>query len=165
MQNINGDPVSASVLLAYGLLILLYLLILRLLLNLLQQMTNKHYTAKSVIDRDIHRVMNDNVETSMHAFNVYSLATLIVKAGVTTIAMAAIVVLLVVKVGIFATTLLVLICLILLWTLNQWLRRREKAGGLRQEIRKYTQRAGSAGTVVLLSIALVVLLFVMIVIH
>lgn len=161
METLANDTTSLPMLLAYGLLILLYLLILKLLLNFLQQMGDKHRTQKSVIDVDIHNTMTPQVESSMHTFDVYSIAIVIAKGGITATAMAAIIVLLVLKVGILATALLILIVIVFLWGLNHWLNHREKVGTIR-EIRRYVQKSGSVGSVVMLSIALVVVLFGMI---
>jgi len=165
MDTVANSGFSLPIFLMYGLLILLYLIILRLLLNLLQQLGDKHAYQRSVVDRDIHQTMTRRVETSMHAFNVYDLAIVIAKAGITTIAMAAIIILLTVKFGIVATILLIAITIILLYTVDRWLKSREKPGSFRADVRKYVQKAGSVGTIVMLSIALVVLLFVMIWLH
>jgi hypothetical protein len=165
MNTLATDGISFPILLAYGLLILLYLLILKLLLNLLQQMGDKHRIQKSVIDRDVHRVMTPQVDSSMQTFDPYGVAIIIAKGGITAISMAAVIILSVLKVGIVATALLVVIAVLFLWAINHWLKAREKAGSVRDEIRKYVQKSGSMGTIVLLSILLVVLLFVMIVIH
>ena len=165
MESIADNGVTFPVLIAYGFLIFLYLVILRLLLNLLQQMGDKHVLQKSVIDRDIHSTMTNRVETSMHAFDVYSVAIVIAKGGIATLAMAAIIILLVIKVGILATILLIAIVIMLLYAYNRWTKSRERAESLRGEIKKNIQKAGSMGTIVMLSIALVALLFVMLVLH
>jgi uncharacterized membrane protein YidH (DUF202 family) len=162
MNSLAENGVTFSSLIAYGILIFLYLVILRLLLNMLQQMSDQHVLQKSVIDRDIHKTMTNRVETSMHAFDIYSVAIVIAKGGIATLAMAAIIVLLIVKVGLLATIFLIAIVILLLYGYNRWARSREKAESLRGEIRKNIQKAGSGGMILLLSIALVVLLFVMI---
>jgi small-conductance mechanosensitive channel len=165
MNTLAANGLSFPILLAYGLLILLYLLILKLLINLLQQMGDKHMLQRSVIDRDIHQTMTNRVETSMHAFDIYSVAIVIAKGGIAVLAMAAVMVLLVLKVGVLATMLLVIVVILLLYAYNQWVRSREKDKSIRGEIRKYVQKSGSIGMILLLSISLVVLLFVMILIH
>jgi len=165
MESLAANGISFPVLLAYGMIILLYLVILRLLLNLLQQMGDKHRTQRSVIDVDVHRTMTPQVDSSMHAFDIYSIAIVIAKGGIAMVAMAAMIVLLAIKVGILATVLIVAMVVLCLWTVNQWLRSREKVGSIGGEMRKYVQKSGSMGTVVLLSIVLVVLLFIMIWMH
>lgn len=164
MDSVADNGVTFSSLIAYGILIFLYLVILRLLLNVLQQMSDKHILQKSVIDRDIHRTMTSRVETSMHAFDVYSVAIVIAKGGIATLAMAAIIVLLVIKVGLLATVLLITIVILLLYGYSRWAKSREKAESLRGEIKKNLQKAGGIGTILMLSIALVALLFVMMVV-
>jgi hypothetical protein len=157
----SDNSIGLGVFLAYGILILLYLIILRLLLNLLQQMGDKHIAQRSVIDRDIHRTMTNHVETSMHAFDAYNIAIVIVKGGISAIAMAAIIVLLVIKFGFLATGVLIVIVVTVIYAVDHWLKSREKPGSFRAEVRKYVQKAGSVGTIIMLSILLVVLLFVM----
>lgn len=166
MQTLSGDSVSLTVLFLYGLIILLYLIILRLLLNMLQQLNDKHHrTQKSIIDVDVHRIMTPQVESSMHAFDISTLAITIAKGGIAAIAMAAIIVLLVLKIGFFATLIIIAIVILIAWALDLWLRSREKPGGIRSEVQKYVQKSGSVGTILLLSILLVILLFIMTWLH
>jgi hypothetical protein len=165
MGSIANSGLSFPVFIAYGFIILLYLFILRLLLNLLQRYGDKHLATRSVIDRDIHRVMTNDVETSMQAFNAYSVAIVIAKGGIAALAMAGAIVVLVLKFGLIAATLLIVIAVSILWGINHWLKSREKPESVRAEVSKNLQKAGSMGMIVMLSIALVVLIFVMIVIH
>jgi 4-hydroxybenzoate polyprenyltransferase len=165
MESLADNGVSFPVLMAYGFVIFLYIIILKLLLNLLQQMGDKHRIQKSVIDVDVHRVMTPEIDSSMQAFNVYSIATVIARGGIAAVAMAAIIVLMVMKVGVLPTFLLITIVIALLWAFNHWMKSREKPESFRGEIRKYIQKSGSVGSVIMLSIALAVLLFVMIIIH
>lgn len=165
MGSIANNGFSLPIFLAYGFIILIYLVILRLLLNLLQQMSDKHISQRSVIDRDIHRVMTNDVETSMQAFNAYNIAIVIAKGGIAAIAMAGVLVVLVLKFGILTAVLLVVMAVAILWAINHWLKSREKPESLRAEIRKNVQKAGSMGSIIMLSIALVALIFVMVLIH
>lgn len=103
--------------------------------------------------------MTNRVETSMHAFDVYDIALIIAKAGIATIAMAAIIVLLVIKVGVLATALLIIITVTVLYAVSTWLKSQEKPGTMRAEVRKYIRKTGGVGTVIILSLALVLLLF------
>lgn len=165
MESIARDGTGLPLLLAYGFVILLYLIILRLLLNMIQQMGDKHLTQRSVVDRDIHKMMDNRVETSMHAFDVYTVALIIAKGGIAALFMAAIIVLLSVKVGILATAMLIAIVITMLWGVNHWLKSQEKTRSIRGEIQKYVQKSGSVGSILLLSIALATLLFALIVMH
>ncbi len=158
MESLSDSSVGLPSLFAYGLLILLYLIILKLLLNLLQRLGKERYH-KSVVDREIHATMTNRVETSMHAFDVYDIALIIAKAGIATIAMAAIIVLLVIKVGVLATALLIIITVTVLYAVSTWLKSQEKPGTMRAEVRKYIRKTGGVGTVIILSLALVLLLF------
>lgn len=164
MQMSDGSPISLAVLVLYGLIISFYLIILRLLLDMLQQL-GRHHTQKSIIDVDIHRTMTSRVENSMHTFDITSVAVTIAKGGISVVAMAAIIVLLVIKVGLIATILFITIVILMAWAMNVWLRSREKPGDVRDQIRKYVLKSGSVGMVLLLSIILVALLFVMILLH
>lgn len=161
-ETATGNMPSMGIFLAYGLLILLYLFILRLLLNLIQRMGDKGAIGKSIIDRDIHQTMTNEVETSMHAFNAYNIAIIIVKFAVAAIAMGAIEVIMVMKFGVLAAALLTVLVVLIAWAFNHWLKSKEEAHNIIGETRKFIANAGSAGTVVLLTIALVVVIFVMI---
>lgn len=164
MDSFSSNTPGLPILLAYGFLILIYLVILRLLLNLLQQMSNKHRIQRSVIDSDIHQTMSSNLDGSMQTFDAYPIAIVIAKGGIAAISMAAVIVLMVIKVGIVATASLVVIVVLFAWAVNHWLRSREKVGTIRQ-ITKVVEKSGSIATVVMLSIVLVVLLFLMIVLQ
>lgn len=162
MHSIAKDGIGFPILLAYGLIILLYLIILRLMLNALQQLGEKHRYQKTVVDADIHRTMNDRIERSMDTFDIYSMAIVIAKGGIAAVAMAAIIILLTLKVGIIATILVITGVVLCLWTANRWLRSQEKAMNIRGEIHKYAQKFGSMGMIIVLSGILVVLLFAMV---
>jgi|GEM_PF-7096634 len=165
MQKLEGDPVNLTLLFLYGLIILLYLFILRLLLNVLQQLNDKHHVQRSVVDVDIRRVMTPQVESSMHAFDISMIAITIAKGAIATVATAVVIILLVLKVGILATALLVAIVVLIAWAVDIWLRSRKKPAGVRAQMYKIVQRSGSFGMILMLSILLVALLFVMIWIH
>lgn len=165
MTDLAANGISFPTLIAYGFLIFTYLIILRVLLNLLEQMSDKYRVHKSVIDRAIHQTVPSDLDSSMQAFNIYSIARVIVRWGIVAIAMAAIIVLLVIKVGYVATALLIAITVILLWAMNHWLKSREKTHSAQAEIRKYIEKSGNVGTIIVLSITLVVLLFLMIMIR
>lgn len=165
MDSLANSGVSFPIFLAYGLLILIYIFILRLLLNLLQQMGDKHSIQRSVVDRDIHQTMTHRVETSMHAFDVYGIAIVIAKGGIATITMATIIIILVIKFGLIVTAFLVSGVVLTLWAINHWLSSLQKPGSLRAEMHKFFQNAGGVGTIITLSIVLVVLIFLMIFIH
>jgi hypothetical protein len=157
------SSISLGTFIAYGVLIFLYLVILKLLLNLLQQMGARQ-SQRSVVDRDIRRTWNRRDESSMYAFDIYGASLVIAKGGIATIAMAAIIVLLVLKFGLLATGVLIVMVVVALYGVDHWLRSREKPDSVRAEIRRALRGAGSMGTIILLSILLVVLLFVMTVI-
>jgi hypothetical protein len=152
---------SLSVILTYGLVILLYLVILRLLLNLLQGVSDKH-RQRSVIDRGIHATMSHRHEGSMQAFDSYGIAVVITKGGIATLSMAAIIVLLSVKIGVPATFLIIISVILVTWAANKWVRSHEK--GTLREARVIAQKAGSMGAVLALSVTLVILLVVLAVI-
>lgn len=160
-----ANGINFPTLIAYGFLILTYIVILRILLNILEQMSDKYRVRKSVIDTAIHRTVPSDLDSSMQAFNIFSVALVIAKWGIVAIAMAAIIVLMVIKVGIIATALLIAITVLLLWAMNRWLKSREKAHSAQAEVRKYIEKSGGVGTIILLSIILVVLLFLMIAIR
>lgn len=164
-SSIAANDINIPTLVAYGFLILTYLIILKVLLNILEQMSDKYRVRKSVIDTAIHRTIPSDLDSSMQAFNIFSVALVIAKWGIVTIAMAAIIVLMVIKVGIIATALLIAITVLLLWAMNRWLKSREKAHSAQAEVRKYIEKSGGVGTIILLSIILVVLLFLMIAIR
>jgi hypothetical protein len=165
MEALAANGISFPVLIAYGLLISLYLLILKLLLDLMQSLGNKHHLQKTVIDVDIHKTMTPDIDSSMQAFDVYSIAFVIAKWGIAAVAMAVIIVLLSLKVGIIATALLIMIVITLLWGVNIYLKSREKPDDLRVKVQRVFEKSGSIGTVILLAIALAVVIFIMIWIH
>lgn len=154
------NSISLGVFIAYGILIFLYLVILKLLLNLLQQMGARQ-AQRSVVDRSIRRAMTRKDESSMYAFDIYSISLVVAKGGIATIAMAAIIILLVLKFGLLATGVLIIMVVVALYGVDHWLRSREKPDSVRAEIRRALKGAGSMGTIILLSILLVVLLFFM----
>jgi hypothetical protein len=159
MDSITDTTPSLPVMLAYGLIILLYLVILRLLLNFFQQMSDKH-AQRSIIDRSIHAMRTHRVDSSMQAFDPYSIAIAITKGGIATLATAVVIVLLIEKLGFEATVTVLIMVIIVAWTANRWLRSREKVGIVR-EARKYLQRGGSVGSVIALSVLLAFVLFVL----
>jgi hypothetical protein len=161
MNTVVQGGLSLPIFVAYGTLILLYLIILRLMLNFIQGMGDKHSYQRSVVDRDIHAAKGEEAEASMRTFDSYKLAVVIAKAGAMVIAMAAVIVLLAVKFGILATALLIAIAVTALYAIDHWLKSREKPESFRSEVRKYVQGVGNTGTILILSIILVVLLFVM----
>jgi hypothetical protein len=165
METIAKEGLNLPMLLAYGSVILVYLIVLRLLLSLLQQMGDKHRTQRSVIDADIHRTMGPQIEASMQTFDVYRVAIIIAKGGITALSMAIIIFLLTVKAGIVATGLLITGVVLCLWAADHWLKSQEKAKSIRGEVRKYVQKSGSMGMIIMLSITLVVLLFVLVWMH
>ncbi|MDB5184119.1 MAG: hypothetical protein JWO07_800 [Candidatus Saccharibacteria bacterium] len=164
MDSLADTAPSLPVMLAYGLVILLYLVILRLLLNFLQQLSDKHHRHQSIIDRGIRAMKSHRIDGSMQAFDPYTIAVIIAKGGIATISMAVVIVLLVTKVGPTATAALLVAVILVAWAVNHWLKSREKVGTIK-EIRTYIQKSGSIGSVVVLSIALVVLLFIMVMLH
>ena len=162
MQTYSGESVSITVIIIYGAIILLYLLILQLLLNVLQQLSDKHRPQRSVIDVDIHRTMTPRIESSMHTFDISSVALIIAKAGISVAAMAAVIVLLVIKIGILASITLVAIVILVAWAIDVWLKSRKTSNSVRSEVRKVVQKSGNIGVMLALSILLAVLLFIMI---
>lgn len=165
MDPITDTGLSLPIFLTYGLVILLYLIILRKLLDVLQRRGDGVAYQRSVVDRDIQRTMTGTEESSMHAFNVRNLATTIAKALVSVVAMGVMIILSVVKFGPFATVLMIVMCVSVLYAYNRWQKSREKPSSVRAEIRKGIDKAGNTGMIIMLSIVLVALLFVMIVIH
>lgn len=161
MPQYVDSSISLGSFIAYGFLILLYLMILKLLLNVMQRMGDRHLAQRSIIDRDIRRVMTNRVETSMQTFDVYSVALIIAKGGIATLAMAAVIVMMTLKFGPLATGALVVMVIAILYAVNRWLRSREKPGSVRAELRKQVQKFGSMGAIIMLSLTLVILLFVM----
>lgn len=97
----------------------------------------------------------------MYAFDIYSISLVIAKGGIATIAMAAMIVLLVLKFGLLATGVLIVMVVVALYGVDHWLRTRKKSNSVRSEIRKALRGVGSMGTIIALSVLLVVLLFVM----
>ncbi len=165
MESLADNGVSLPILLAYGLLILLYLVILRLLLNFLQQLGSKHRTQRSIIDVDIHNTMTPRVDSSMQTFDVHSIANTIARGIVTVVAIAILLVLAVIKIGILATIILLAIIVLCLYAINQLLRQMSKTE-IMKSVHKYTQLGGgNTGAILLLSIALVVVLFLLVVLH
>jgi hypothetical protein len=161
----GDDTLSLPIFIAYGILILLYLVILKVLLNLLQQLGSKHRTQRSVIDVDIHNTMTPRVDSSMQTYDVRSIANIIARGVITAIAMAILIVLSVVKIGLLATLVLLGIVILCMWAINQLLRQISKTEVMKT-IHKYTQLGGSnTGAILLLSIALVVVLFFLVILH
>lgn len=161
----SDNDLSLPVFMAYSLVILLYFVILRILLQLLQQVGNRHGVRRSIIDTNIHATMIPRVDNSMDTFDIYSMAVVIAKFGIATVAIAGVIVLLVLKLGVLAAAILVLLAILVLWALNHWLRSRERPGSIKTEIRHYIRKSGSIGSIIMLSILLVALLFVMIWLH
>jgi hypothetical protein len=161
----GNDTLSLPILIAYGILILLYLVILKVLLNLLQQLGSKHRTQRSVIDVDIHNTMTPHVDSSMQTFDVRSIANIIARGIVTVTAMAILIVLSVIKIGFLATVVLISIVILCMWAINQLLRQMSRTE-IMKTVHKYTQLGGgNTGAIVLLSIGLVVVLFGLVFLH
>lgn len=165
MDPVTDAGMSLPIFLTYGLVILLYLIILRKLLDVLQRKGEHNAYQRSIVDRDIQMTMTGNEESSMHAFNVRNLATIIAKGLVSVIAMGAMIILSAVKFGVLSTVLMIIMCVGLLYAYNKWQNSREKPGSVRAEIRKGLDKVGNTGMIIMLSIILVALLFVMIIIH
>lgn len=163
MDPLTSNGISVPMLFAYGILIMIYLMILKLLLTSLQQLGKKDQSYRSVVDADIRRTVPAEVDSMMQTNNVRTFANTVARGFVTVIAMAAVIVLLVVKVGILATLFLLIMVIVTLWAFNRLLRQISKTE-MKAAIRRYVQLgAGNTSSILLLSIGLVVVLFLLVV--
>ncbi|MDB5176899.1 MAG: hypothetical protein JWN75_567 [Candidatus Saccharibacteria bacterium] len=158
-MNSLPSTISFPALIAYGLLILIYLLILKLLLASLQQLGKKQQPYRSVVDADIRRTVPTDVDSTMQSYDIRSVANIIARGLVTVVAIAIMIILSTIKIGLLVTLVVVGIVIVLLWAINRLLRQISKTE-VTATIRKYTQLGGgNTGSILLLSIALVVVLF------
>lgn len=160
MQALGGDSISFPVMMLYGILILLYLTILRLMLDMLQQMGKKHVVQKFVVDADIQRARTGDADRNMHEFDSYGLAITIAKTGLLVLGTAALMVMSVIKLGFIATVFLIAIAILVIWLVSSIIKMIQHTKII-QSVRKAISRSGNTGSVLMLSIALVVVLFIM----
>jgi hypothetical protein len=166
MESLSGSTTTSNfwVFVGYGILIFLYLVILRLLLNFIQQLGQKYRTQKSVVDVDIHRTMTPKIEDSMIAFDPYSIAMTVVKGAMAIIGMAIAIIILVLKLGVVATGLILVTAVLLLWAVNHWLRQRDSSS-FRHRVNHFIKTGGNAVSVTVLVIALAGVAIVLVALH
>lgn len=162
MQTINDNNVSLQLLIAYGIFVVIYLVLLRFLIYVFQHMWDTGAQNRSVIDRDIHQTMRNNINTSMQALDTYGLAKIILRAGIAILAMVAIILILHSRFGLIITALLIGVAVLILWTFNYWSKNSRKTQSVRNEIRKYVSNIGGVGILIGLSVCLALLLFIMV---
>lgn len=153
--------ISPAVVAVYGFIIVLYLIILKLLLNALQQLTDKDSEKRSIVDMQIHRTTQAQIEESMHTFDISAAAMVIAKAAFVVVALAAVIVIVVVKVGYVPALLLAGIVGGSLWLVRTWMKGQDRTHDIRGDIRNIMKKAASIGMVIVLGVMLLVLLLIM----
>lgn len=148
----------------YCILIFIYLVILRLLLNFLQQLTQKNRTQRSIVDVDIHEAMNPRMDDSMRAFDPYPLAIVVVRATMAVIGMAIVLLVSYVKIGLLGTAGLVIAAILLSWAYSRWINQHNKTE-LSRSVQHFVQTGGSYVSVILLFIALGLVTVALVAIH
>ncbi len=164
MDPLSNNTSNLWVFMGYGVLIFLYLVILRLLLNFIQQLGHKYRTQKSVVDVDIHRTMTPKIDDSMTAFDPYSIAMAVVKGALAVGGIALVLAILVIKLGVIATGLILVIVILLLWAVSHWLHQKEDSS-FRHQVSRFVKTGGNAISVTLLLIALALVTIALVAIH
>lgn len=159
MQSVDKD-LSIGIFIVYGAVILLYFFVLNLLIAVIRRM-GEHHVNRSVIDRDIHRTMTDRIDTSMHSFDSYNLAIIVLKGLMITLSMAVIFIIMYLKLGLPLTILMTLAVVAILWAINYLKKHSTRSKSIQSEIRQYSDKMSSTGAIIMLSVCLVFLLFSM----
>lgn len=157
----NSLNLNVGILIAYTLLILLYFVVLKLLLTNLRKLGEKSADSRSVVDRDIRKSMANRIDTSMHTFNTYSLATITLEAAVMVLGMTAIVSALYLKFGFLVTVLMIEIAVTILWTINHWIKNNQKTKTITNEIKQYSEKFGNITSLVTLVFIMAFMIIVM----
>jgi hypothetical protein len=160
MQPVDTD-LSISIFIGYGIVVLLYFFVLNLLLTAIRRMGERHVNNRSVIDRDIHKTMTDRIDTSMHSFDSYNLAIIVLKALLITLSMAVIIVIIYLRLGPLLAALMILGVVAILWAMNYLIKHNTRSKSIQTAIKQYSDRTGNAGAIAILSVCLVFLLFIM----
>ena len=135
------------------------------MLNLLQQMGRKHGdVTKFVIDADIEKARTAEADHMMNTFDSYSLGMLIAKVGLSTLGMAALITMSYIKWGPIPTMFLIAIAILVIWLLSMVLKMIRHLKVI-EYTEKLIRKGGNTGTIIMLSIGLVAVLFIMTLVH
>lgn len=107
---------------AYGVLIFLYLIILKVLMNCIEQLTSKSTPAtRSVIDVDIHReAANRHVDDKSHTFDAFGFAMTFLKLIISLGGIVAIFVLITIKLNVFFAFGISVLVGVIVWQFMEW---------------------------------------------
>lgn len=108
---------------AYGVLILLYLVILKLLMNCIEQLTAKGSNTfhRSVIDVQIRQeAANLHTDDKTHTFDAFLLAMTFLKAVVLVVGLAGVFILVTLKLNIFFAFGVAALASVVAWQINLW---------------------------------------------
>lgn len=161
MNNLSGNESGELIyLFAYGLLLLLYLIILKLFMNCIDELMSKSHTLshKSVIDLQIRQeAANRHTDDKTHTFDAYRMAITFVKIVILLCTLTGIFVLLIIKLNIFFALGMAVLMGIVAWQVNNWRNGKGKEVVRRSED-VFIQMGGySLGSLVILGIALILI--------
>lgn len=163
MNKLTDDSINWPTIVAYALLIVLYFIILRLLLNCIQQLTKKHRDQRSVIDADIHQEsLETRVDDSMVGMDIYGRTIAFLRLVLITVAILGVALILAIKLNIILAVSICMLAGLITWRLLRWKKNVET--GARYDIisfvlEKFVAIGGNIGTVIFLMVALVITAF------
>lgn len=151
---------SLIVFIAYGLLICLYLVTLKLLLNCIEQLmsSKNNPVRRSIIDVDIHReAANRHADDKTHMFDPYAFALTFLKIFILITGVAGIFIIITIKLNVFFAFGIAVLVGVIAWQLVQWHNRKGK-----EVVRRYENifiKIGgyNIGTLIFFVIALVLI--------
>ncbi len=158
MNELRDSGVDWAVIVGYAVLILLYFVILRLLLNCIEQLTKKHHTQKFAVDSDIHQ---ENAETriddSMVGMDIYGRTIAFLRIVIAALAVLGVVIILAVKLNIILAVTISIVAGIVTWRLIHWKKRSEHKYDIIEFVfDKLVSIGGNVGTAIFLVVALIV---------
>ena len=154
-SDINWD--SLIILAAYGVLILMYLIVLKLLMRCLEQMFNKAPQAQNtVVDMDIRlEAANKHADDKNFMFDPYGVAVVIVKVFFSIAAIVAAYTIVMIKLNVLIATSGAVFIGVAVWRLNEW-RKRGGAHKLEEYDEAFARMGGyNIGTLIFLVIAFI----------
>lgn len=156
MNDSYTTVVDVRIVVAYMVLVLIYLLILKLLLNAIQSLTHGYRTQRSIIDLEIHRQSpSDRIEDSMRDMNVFQGTVALLRVLVAFVGLVGVMALLIIKLNFFVAVLIAGVSSLVAWQFVQWRRRGKANARLEQYFEAFLSGGGNVVTIGLLIVALV----------
>lgn len=161
MNSLSGNETTSLVyLFAYGILLLLYIVILKLFMNCIDELMTKSHSVvhRSIIDVQIRQeAANRHTEDKTHTFDAYMIAMTFLKIIILLGTLTGIFVLLIIKLNIFFALGTAVLMAVVAWQFNVWRNGKGKDLVKRSES-VFIQLGGySLGSLIILAIALILI--------